>query len=72
MMNENNDNLDKYEIAEDEDLDSDSEEGNYMAEGISLGMCLGLTVGQLLFDNLVIGMTLGMCLGLVIGMNIKK
>ena len=45
--------------------DSDKECGNYMAEG----MCLGVGVGTALGGN---GLIYGMLVGLVIGMFIKK
>ena len=47
-------------------------EGTYLAEGLSIGMCLGIALGQLLFDNVATGLSIGMCLGLAIGMSIKK
>ena len=45
--------------------DSGKEHGNYMAEG----MCLGVGVGTALGGN---GLIYGMLLGLVVGMFIKK
>ena len=45
--------------------DSDKEYGNYMTEG----MCLGMYVGTALGGN---GLIYGMLLGLVVGMFIKK
>ena len=44
---------------------SGKEHGNYMAEGIGLGMCVGTALGR----N---GLIYGMLVGLVIGMFIKK
>lgn len=52
---------------------------NYIAEGMSLGMCFGCGLGMLvgfLFNNPILGMTngisLGMLFGLAIGSSIKK
>ena len=48
-------------------------EGNYMSEGMSIGMCLGTVIGiSMGKENLAIGMSIGMLLGIVIGMNCKK
>lgn len=45
---------------------------NYMVTGMCIGTCLGVTIGQLIFNNLATGMAVGMCLGLAIGSGIKK
>lgn len=45
---------------------------NYMAEGMSFGMCIGVTLGSIGFIDLSMGISLGMVIGLVCGMNIKK
>lgn len=52
--------------------DENKEEDNYLTIGMSMGMCLGLTVGQLVLKNIGLGMSIGMCLGLAIGVGIKK
>ena len=53
---------------EDNGSSGKNEEDNYLA----VGMCLGMTIGQLLFKNLSVGMGIGMCLGGAIGSSIKQ
>lgn len=50
----------------------EEEPGNYMAEGLSLGICFGAALGSAGFVDLSMGLSLGMLFGLLIGMNIKK
>ena len=45
---------------------------NYMIEGMSIGMCLGIAIGQFIYKNMALGLSMGMCIGLGIGSCIKK
>jgi hypothetical protein len=49
-----------------------TEEDNFMAAGMCLGMSFGGLIGWMLFDDYVIGMCIGLLLGLVIGMPKRK
>ena len=46
--------------------------GDYSAEGMSLGMCFGLLIGTALGNNSGIGISFGMLVGLAIGIGIPK
>lgn len=68
--NEENEAVDK-EAVDKEEKDDGSD--NYMAEGMSIGMCLGIAWSMVLGDgNIAIGLSVGMMLGMAIGMSIKK
>ena len=56
------------EIKEDEK----NGKGNYLAEGLCIGLGLGATLVQFVFGELAIGIGIGMCLGLAVGVSIKK
>lgn len=55
-----------------DDQDKKKDEGNRQAEGMSIGMCMGVLFGTTGICDLATGISLGMLLGLVIGMSIKK
>ena len=46
-------------------------EENYLALGLSLGLCFGVALGQL-FNNLALGISIGICLGIAVGSGIKQ
>ena len=46
--------------------------GNYLAEGLCIGLGIGAVMGQFVFNELATGMSIGMCLGLAVGGCIKK
>lgn len=48
------------------------QDGNYGAEGISLGMCFGLLFGTTFGDNAAIGIAVGALVGLAIGMCVPR
>lgn len=52
----------KYTIQEGEESET-----NYIALGISLGLCMGTAFGATIMDNIGLGMSLGMCFGVAIG-----
>lgn len=60
------------EEAQNSDNQKTKEEENYMAEGMSIGLCLGLALGELVFGSMTLGMCVGLCLGLAVGAGIKK
>ena len=64
--------VDSLEIEE-----GNSETGNYMSMGMSLGMCAGVAIGSALMPTFGImalsyGICGGMLIGLIVGLNIKK
>ena len=50
----------------------DDGEGNYMSEGMCIGLALGLAFGQSVFHNAGIGMCMGLSIGMLLGMSIPK
>ncbi len=39
----------------------------YMALGLAIGMCFGVSIGIAVFDNMALGISIGMCIGMAIG-----
>ena len=61
--------LDKnYKNEKEKNLEND---GNYLAEGIGLGLVFGAALGSV-FDNIAYWTSIGMLLGLTIGQAIEK
>lgn len=69
---ENKNNSENLKVENEENT-----EENYMATGMSLGMCFGVAAGSIFMQRLgpnalTYGICFGMLGGMVIGMNIKK
>lgn len=58
--------------AKNHDEKHEKDDDNYMAEGISIGMCLGAALGSIFADEMAVGIGIGMMLGMAVGINIKK
>ena len=64
-------NAEENEAVDKEEKDDGSD--NYIIEGMSIGMCLGIAWSMVLGDgNISIGISVGMMIGMAIGMSIKK
>lgn len=61
LENDNKEKIKKVELDE-----------NFMVLGMCLGAAFGLTIGQILFNDIAIGLSVGTGLGLAIGITIKK
>lgn len=53
-------------------MGKEEKRSNYLAEGISIGMCIGIALGKIIFRDIAIGVSIGMCMGIAIGGSIKK
>lgn len=52
--------------------DKNTKKGNYILEGMIIGMTLGTAIGVLLLGNMIYGTSLFMCLGMIGGVAIPK
>lgn len=53
-------------------MNSKKNKENYLLEGMTLGMCFGLMIGNLFDGNIALGLSLGMLVGEAIGASVKR
>ncbi|MGN0174426.1 MAG: hypothetical protein ACI39F_08285 [Acutalibacteraceae bacterium] len=51
---------------------NEKQQTNYLAIGISFGLCIGAALGLFLFNNLAVGISLGMLFGTAIGLAVDN
>lgn len=79
LINRVNKKYKNRNILEDENINKNEEssEDNYMAKGMSLGICFGVSIGSIFTNTfgpeaISYGICFGMLGGMIIGMTIKK